>query len=294
MEQRVLVATPTAGFGELIRQTLEDTGYCQCTVVTSAQEALGVAAGKPFSLAIIDADLDVQVLPGLISTLQNKAPALRLILIPPEDDPHNTGLSDLEPHGLLNKPFYLPDLLDTVQGVLEMDFILDNFPPPDEVLTTRPANTWLPEFADRQQPAGTNKRQASNVPDWLANTGEVNQRLARVAGESNAWAALIVRDDQLWAYNRNLTLQDAQRLAQTLTQHWGRGSEVDLARYVLLEATGREYLLYATGLGWEYILALIFDAEMPFSRIRKQVAHMARSLAAAELPKAHNLDLGSS
>lgn len=292
MEHRVLVATPTPGFGELIRQTLEDTGHCQCTVVTSGQEAQGVVAGKPFSLAILDAELDVALLPRLMEALQEKSPKVRLILIPPENDPEYVGLADLEPHGLLTKPFYLPDLLDTVQEVLEIDFVLDDTAPAEQVSTTRVANVWLPEFIDKRKLSGVSTRQTSGVPSWLADTGEVDQRLAKVAGETNAWAALVVRDDQLWAYNRNLTLQDAQRLAQTLTHHWSRGGGIDLARYVLLEATGREYMLYATGLGWEYVLALIFEAEMPFSRIRKQVTQMARSLTVQELPATNDLDIG--
>jgi len=50
---------------------------------------------------------------------------------------------------------------------------------------------------------------------------------------------------------------------------------------VRLEATGGEYMLYAIGLGGEFVLALAFDAETPFSKIRSQANDLARALASA-------------
>lgn len=58
------------------------------------------------------------------------------------------------------------------------------------------------------------------------------------------------------------------------------GTKSDLARFTRLGSTGGEYMLYATSLGSGLILALAFDAETPFSKIRSQANQLARELAA--------------
>ncbi|MGB7874200.1 MAG: IS200/IS605 family transposase, partial [Anaerolineales bacterium] len=49
-----------------------------------------------------------------------------------------------------------------------------------------------------------------------------------------------------------------------------------------LESTKAEHMLYATSMSLDVILALVFDAETPFSTIRSQANSLARSLAIAK------------
>jgi hypothetical protein len=61
----------------------------------------------------------------------------------------------------------------------------------------------------------------------------------------------------------------------------------DLARYIHLDATGKEHLLYATGLGDEIVLGLALADETPFStsrmRTKELVKHLCNSVEAAQI-----------
>jgi REP element-mobilizing transposase RayT len=53
----------------------------------------------------------------------------------------------------------------------------------------------------------------------------------------------------------------------------------DLLKFLRLNTTQAEHMLYATQLGNTAILVMIFDAETPFSAIRRQATHLSESLA---------------
>lgn len=278
MDYPIFVATPTLGFGELIRQTLGNTGRCQVTVVTNGADALNLAAGQSFSIAILDFDLPEGVLPNLLDCLQTSSPDIRLILIPPENDPTYQGLGDYKPNAFLTKPFYLPDLIDTVQDVLGVEFAkptLDDDPQDEEDVTKA---IWRPEFHD---PNTVNKprKQPVKAPGWLQDQNKVVQVLSQCTLELPAQAILVVRYDQLWAATGSLPQAAIQELSRILVLVWARGDGIDLARFVRLESTGGDVMIYATSLGGEYVLALAFEAEIPFSQIRKQAGQLARHLS---------------
>jgi REP element-mobilizing transposase RayT len=90
---------------------------------------------------------------------------------------------------------------------------------------------------------------------------------------------MIIRDGKLWAYAGQLAQPAAQELAQTIAHYWERGNGSDLARFVHLDATAGDYMLYATAVSGDLALAMVFDIETPFSKIRSQASHLARSLA---------------
>ncbi len=54
----------------------------------------------------------------------------------------------------------------------------------------------------------------------------------------------------------------------TLSRYWDHDEENDLVRFVRLASTDAEHMLYATRLAEGMVLALVFDAETPFSTIR--------------------------
>jgi REP element-mobilizing transposase RayT len=90
---------------------------------------------------------------------------------------------------------------------------------------------------------------------------------------------LIAKEAEIWAYAGELARPAAEELARTVSSYFVNGGSGDLARFIRLEETGNEYMLYATGLGGDYILATVFDAEMPFSQIRAQANSLADALA---------------
>ncbi len=71
----------------------------------------------------------------------------------------------------------------------------------------------------------------------------------------------------------------ARELTEAVTRYWDRQKENDLVRFVRLNSTDAEHMLYATRLASEMVLALIFDAETPFSTIRTQATQLVHSLS---------------
>jgi REP element-mobilizing transposase RayT len=85
---------------------------------------------------------------------------------------------------------------------------------------------------------------------------------------------LITRSNDLWAYAGGLSQSAAKEVAQTVTRNWDGQKGSDLLRFIRLESTKAEHMLYATRLGTNIVLALVFDAETPFSTIRSQASQL--------------------
>jgi REP element-mobilizing transposase RayT len=118
---------------------------------------------------------------------------------------------------------------------------------------------------------------------WLKDVSRAAQHLTQLTLESSAQAALITREDELWAYAGQLSREAAQELGQSIQRYWNKESESDLLRFVRLEATEAQHMLYARKLSSSMILALVFDAETPFSTIRAQAGKLVRTLAEPHL-----------
>ncbi|GAB4581341.1 MAG: hypothetical protein Fur0022_40880 [Anaerolineales bacterium] len=278
----VLLITPSEGFGELIRQTLEDEGGYHVEWVKNGREPL---PRQDYALAILDFDARDASLLDLGHQLLQKNPALRLIAVPPHNNPQHPSLGNLTPHGFLTKPFYLPDLLGLVEATLRGN--VPPAPPPDAVTTPQRETSSTPIATLERSPVPSSSPSAketptqpgSTLPPWLQNVNRAAQHLTRLSLETAAQAALITQGDQLYAYAGGYAQDVARELADAVIHYWGRQGGIDLARFIRLEATGEEYMLYATALPGGMVLSLVFDAKTPFSQIRTQASQLAQKLA---------------
>jgi REP element-mobilizing transposase RayT/CheY-like chemotaxis protein len=285
MRISVLVVTPTPGFGALIQQTLEESGRYQVTLTDRPDEAVSRAGSIVFNLCILDLSEEAVAsgegereetspavaMSDLSKLLRERLPALRVVIVPPENNPESPAAAASAADGTLTKPFYLPDLLDTLDEVLQ--------PRPAGMGSVAPARPAEAAETGVQpgQPAPSADR--PEAPAWLVDVSRAARHLARLSMEAAAQAALIVSNGELWAYAGELPQQAAQELAGTVAHHWARGGSSDLARFIRLDTTQSEYMLYATRLGGEMVLALVFDVETPFSKIRSQASRLAHALS---------------
>jgi REP element-mobilizing transposase RayT/CheY-like chemotaxis protein len=256
----------------MVQQSLEETGKYKTILVPSAMEALSCLRTRTFSLAILDADMQGQNMRALAQALKMTQKNLCLIVIPPDNNPQHSDLAQVAFDGFLTKPFYLPDLLDTVA----------------EGLSKKIENTPTAPLSTTKNSPVQSTRIADSTPDWLKDVTRAAQHLTRLSLESSAQAALIVRQGELWAYAGQLSQPAAQEVAAAVVRFWMDGRpptagkstrSLDMVRVVRLNNTGCDTLLYVTPLGRDMVLALAFDAETPFSKIRSQASHLARSLA---------------
>lgn len=276
MALSVLLVTSSEGFGELIRQTLEDDGGYHVVLIKNHKTPI---PEQNYALAILDCDGQQSALLDLGHHLLKQYPALRLIVVPPKNDSNHPFLHGLTPHGYLTKPFYLPDLLGLIEKTLHGE---TSAAAPASAAST-PLRTPTPSLPHAptppSHPAAVTPNNAS-LPPWLQDVNRAAQHLTRLSLETAAQAALITQGDQLYAYAGGYPQNVAHELAEAVIHYWGRQGGIDLARFIRLETTGEEYMLYATALPGGMVLSLVFDAKTPFSQIRSQASQLAQKLAA--------------
>ncbi|HMN59873.1 MAG TPA: hypothetical protein PJ988_05885, partial [Anaerolinea sp.] len=117
MSVSVLVATPHQAFGELLHLSLEEEGRYRVHLVGTGLEAVDALKDASFHIAILDGDLKDMRVSELGSQLLSRAPGLKVVLIPPENDPKHASLAGMIYHGYVLRPFYLPDLLEMMESL---------------------------------------------------------------------------------------------------------------------------------------------------------------------------------
>jgi REP element-mobilizing transposase RayT/CheY-like chemotaxis protein len=253
MNKDLLLVTGDAYFGKLLLQSLEREGY-HVHITKGKGEAVVRADEHNCPLAFLDSDLGSKSVSEIGRALRMLNPTIRLILFSDEESP--PALDELRPWSLLRKPYHLPEVLTMLK---------DNSTP-----ISKPTSKPTPS---------TPVQTATPEPLWLQDVSKAAQHLTRLTLESSAQAALITRGNTLWAYAGQLSQNAAKELAMTVTRHWDGQKGSDLLRFVRLEATKAEHMLYATRIADDVVLALVFDAETPFSTIRSQAGQLANSLS---------------
>ena len=270
MKANLLVVTPQASFGELIRQSLSDTGSFRIHMANDKAEAILAAEKGNCTLALLDMELGEKTLLEIGHSIRSINPDLDIVIL--ADDELSPAMDAIRPWVLLRKPFYLPDFIQLIRAVPII---------PDQLIDVLEEENEEPVSAKEMKPSPQDDPQVVDIP-WLRDVSKAAQHLTRLTLESSAQAALITREKELWAYAGQLSQNAANELASTVSRHWDGQKGNDLLRFVRLESTKAEHMLYATSMTADVILALVFDAETPFSTIRSQANSLARSLAIAK------------
>lgn len=115
---------------------------------------------------------------------------------------------------------------------------------------------------------------------WLQDVERVAQHLTSLSLDTAALASMIIRAGVLWAYAGELQKQVVDEVVSLVNQSWKSEGNKDLVQFATAQATGDEFLLYATYLAHGMMLLMVFEAEMPFGKIRTQANRLARALEA--------------
>ncbi|RLD07428.1 MAG: IS200/IS605 family transposase [Chloroflexi bacterium] len=266
MTLSLLVVTSQPSFGEHIRQSLEETTPAYVEIVDNVVAALYELERQKFDYAFLDTDIKSGSTLDLGLALRQKDPDLHLIIISTRQS--MPRYEALQPWRFLHKPFFIPDLLRTLDA--------NSRPPLSLSRVEMPIKT-----------ESTVKKEMETIT-WLEDVSKAAQHLTRLTLESSAQAALIIRNGEMWAYAGQLSDVAATELVKIVSRDKKTG---DLLKFLRLNTTQAEHMLYATKLADETVLSMVFDAETPFSAIRRQATHLAESLAfslreaPASLPK---------
>lgn len=242
MPADLLVISPSASLAESIRRSLEDTKFYRVHVVNNKASAIVRANEIGAPMALLDTALGDEWVSEIGVALRTIRAGINLILLCEESiDP--PPFDDLRPWILVRKPFRMSEFMNAISQ-------------PQSVSAAPPSTTTQQYML------------------WLADPNKAAQHLTRLTLESSAQAALITRKSDLWAYAGGLSQNAAKEVAQTVTRNWDGQKGSDLLRFIRLESTKAEHMLYATRLTTDSVLALVFDAETPFSTIRSQASQL--------------------
>lgn len=240
----------SASFGELFRASLEETESYRVFVVSTKAAAIVRADEESCRLAFLDLDLGPQWVEEIGKSLRTVVPNMKLFLLAGDETPPT--FDSLRPWTLVHKPLQVPDLLSTLA---------------------------------RPTPGPLDQARRSTAPfnfPWLDDLNKAAQHLTRLTLESSSQAALITRDNGVWAYAGELSQAAAQEVATVMSRNWNNDTEGDLLRFARLDATRAEHILYATRVGPGMLLGLVFDAETPFGTIRSQAGKLGTLLEREE------------
>ena len=245
MPADLLIVTPSTSLGESVRRILDETKLYRCHIVNNKASAVVRADEIGVPLAMLDAALGEDWVLEIGNALRTVRPGLNLIILCDESGT-TPAFDSLRPWILVRKPFKMSGFMTAVSQ------------PPQQQVTPPPA----------PKPGVT-----APLP-WLNDQTKAAQHLTRLTLESSAQAALITLKNDLWAYAGGLSQNAAKEVAQTVTRNWDGQKGSDLLRFIRLESTKAEHMLYATRLTSETVLAFVFDAETPFSTIRAQASQL--------------------
>lgn len=252
MAKSLLIVSADTKFSQVLLHGLEQEGY-RVQITKGKGESVVRADEENSSLVFLDMDLGYRAVLEIGQALRMLNPDIKLIIFSGEETPPT--LDELHPWMFSPKPYFLPDVLNMLNNNSNTASKFSNTPTPPGVQTS------------------------SSALPWLGDVTKAAQHLTRLTLESSAQAALITRGDNLWAYAGQLSQGAAKELAVAVTRHWDGQKGSDLLRFVRLEATKAEHMLYATRLADDVVLALVFDAETPFSTIRSQAGQLVTRLS---------------
>ena len=241
MPADLMVVTPSTALGDSIRRSLEDTKFYRVHVVNNKASAIVKATQIGAPLALLDLALGDEWVQEIGTALRTVSLGINLVLLC-EESGSPPAFDSLRPWIMVRKPFRMSDFMNAL---------------------SQPQKSSPP-------PSGAMPSATMQYMPWLSDPNRAAQHLTRLTLESSAQAALITKRTDLWAYAGGLSQNAAKEVAQTVTRNWDGQKGSDLLRFIRLESTKAEHMLYATRLTSESVLALVFDAETPFSTIRSQ------------------------
>lgn len=268
----LLVVTPQTGFGASLRNGLDANRY-DVSVTADFSEAILHVRKTDCPVIILDAELeDVGLsLLDIGYALRQVKSDVQFILARRAGQTLDEGLM-LNPAVTLDKPISIPELTRHLEKLTPSS--TRGVPMP----TMKPS---LPTIESQARALAETSRMV-----WIKDVSKAAQHLTRLTLESSAQAALITRESELWAYAGQLSREAAQELSESVQRYWDKESESDILRFIRLQSTEAQHILYARKLSASMILALVFDGETSFSTIRSQAGKLVRNLAEepGELP----------
>ena len=294
MTHHILIVDNMEAFATILKEAIENAGDYQATAVTTAQEAGDVAARESLAMAIVDMGLEDEDPVGLLQTLRDQDPELRLMVIPVDDLPDE--ISTLGIQGTLPKPFFVPDIPAQIEDAMARPVgVAAAEPGPEvEIIVEAPVEVAVAAEPARAEPAEM-PAAPSPSPELLAHLATESKRLTDhlryLSRELNADAVLLTCFAELIAYAGRFNRAEAEGLAHTISESWQASVRVAAAlgrekvRFEQSMHEGEDYLLYSLAAANDIVLSVALRADRPLGMIRYNTKQTAEALRPILLPR---------
>lgn len=231
MTSPIVLVTTDRDLSDRICAALQDPELYRVSVAADEEQAVQQLRVHGGSMAFLDLGLGEQALENLGAALRTENPGVKLFVLAGEEIP--AALDGIRPWTLVRKPYLLPDMLHALAPAAHAD-------------------------------GGSN-------PPWLASVSSATIHMMRFLRESEAQCAVITRNHEVWAQAGDLNSAGANELAVIMQSNWDAAIGGELIRYINLQSTGNQHILYARRLDDENLLGVALDGTTPFSSVRTRM-----------------------
>jgi len=266
MPHSILIVDANPGLATMLQQALSAVGF-DCTLALTGREAFRIASAKPVDLAIIDFRLPDGPAEDLIRVFQKIRPEMILLGIPPDNNPDNPVIGALGIQGALAKPFYLPDLVPHIAGLLGV-----------EAPSLAEINAQEPEESETDFLKPPPPQKSSRSVPWLENPGRASAWLEHLAAENSVMACLITRGSELHAGAGAISHEKLSLLARRVADIWSVTPGGTVMQYVRIPPDDEEVFLYSVSIARDFDLTLIFDRRTSVSAARRRAKTFEKAL----------------
>jgi putative transposase len=248
----ILVATPFSELGEIICDSLKEVA--QIDHIQSVAQGIFPDINHPdYSQVILDMEFGELNVLNLGKSLRLLNPAIRILIISKDEKP--TDLDEILPWEFLAKPLLLRDL-EAALGISENHADLSG------------------EFIDLDGLENDNNGEIR----WSKDARMATRYLGNLIEKSFAQEALLIQNGAVWSYAGRLSEESVLELNRLVQKNIDDQNNYDFSKFIKLETTQTEYALYASLIFVGFILALVFNPDIPFGTIRKETKNIAKTL----------------
>lgn len=292
----ILVVDSDEGFGLILKEGLENSGFYHARCVHTGAAALESVVEENYDLVIVDMALTDMPPKTLIQAVRDAKSGMKIMVIPLIGQKVPDSIQALSINGFLTKPFFvgdLPDLIDEAIGRRRN--------PADARPVAPPVTVAPPPAADKAPlPAETPPVESMAAPappvpmttvsrDTLrylrANEAEILRLLDDLNREVRAEAILLIAGGELIAQAGMLSREHCQELTLLVAQSSQAAAQAanflgePAGRFLQSLHEGNAYRLYSLSLSEGILLSLALSSNVPLGMIRHQCRQIADRLS---------------
>ncbi len=244
MQRAILAVSPNLQFLEQIRSHLEEGGRYRVKGVTQGGDALALVKNSNFDIAILDAEAsDIPFVP-FTQDLVATQPGLKLLVFPPQNNPHHPALTGLVANGFLKKPFFTPEVS---RALTEM------FKQP------------VPEVVPEPESPGELAELWMNRPEMGIS------RIEQLLGSTTAQTGLLIARGRVIAASGAAEDAAIRQTLNLLDRFPVDARSLDLLRFITASENSGEILMYASQLIAGITLVLFYPSSTSILLARQEV-----------------------